>query len=69
MPNVVEILRGVLTGVVKEHLIAAWMLFEELGHVIDLVVKDDPAVVRGLVLGNVGASELLHFSITDQPKT
>ena len=50
----VELLRGVLAREEHDGLLAARVVLEEVGHVVDLVAHDDPAVGLGRVLRDVG---------------
>lgn len=43
-------------------LLPAWMLLLELGHIIDILVNDDPQAVRLVVLGYVPCCERLSHA-------
>lgn len=53
-----ELLRGILARNALEDLGAAWVLIDEVGHVVDAVVDDDiEALVGRVVRGDVGGRE------------
>lgn len=48
--QVVEGFGGILPGYLAKNYFSAWVRFEEVGDVVDLVVDDEPDVVFGCVL-------------------
>lgn len=55
----VELFSGVLSGVEHDGVLTTWVVIQELGDVVDLVVEDNPTVVLSAVLGNISFSESL----------
>lgn len=59
--DVVEVLAGVLADDVEQHLVAAGVVVEEPGHVVDQVVDDEHRVLLGVPLGDLLARESFLF--------
>mmetsp|Transcript_9678 Transcript_9678/g.33396 ORF Transcript_9678/g.33396 Transcript_9678/m.33396 type:complete len:609 (+) Transcript_9678:2632-4458(+) len=52
-----ELLSGVPSGVDENGLLAAWVVVQKVGDVVDLAPEDDPTVLRGVVLGDLLSGE------------
>lgn len=51
--NVEEVLGGISTGLLVDDLVTTWVLVEELGNIVDLVVNDNPGVLWSVVLSDL----------------
>lgn len=58
--DVVEAARGILAGVIEQHLHAAGVVFKELGDIVHYVVDDDGRVVPAAALLDLLARKELH---------
>lgn len=51
--NVEEVLGGISTGLLVDDLVTTWVLVEELGNIVNLVVNDNPGVLWSVVLSDL----------------
>lgn len=62
----IELLSSVLAGILEDNLHAAGVLGEELCDIVGLAVDNDPAVILGVVLGDLDAGQWClggHFDL------
>lgn len=58
--DVVELLCGVLAGVIEQHLVSTGVIVQELGDVVHSVVNDEHRIQPGVVGGDIAAFKLFE---------